>query len=710
MRRKFLIWLSTVIFTVFVLTVGVAYVNFTEHAEDRATATLKNRLNDLMGLLLHANDSTQHVMELNDAGALQRTRAFAEMLRLNPSLLTDQEALQTVANELGVEQICITDGEGCVIAAVPITNVGYDLAEYEQSREFLACLDDPDLEICQRPRANGQDNLPMQYTGIHRKDAPGIVQLGIVTTHEQMVRSNASFGNLAASYQLGENGFIIAYHDGEMLNKSTLPYAETDLLSLPLDKAEVIQMGDKTYFAYALERRHYRLVGLLPTEEVEADSMRAIRSLLFSNLLVFLLLFVVVSFLLQHYVVRGIRQVTEALRRITDGDFNVRVEVEDTPEMSRLSADINAMVDTLQSMGEEKRDSMHRELELARSIQMSAMPGKFPAFPSRQEFDLYAVCHPALTVGGDFYDFFLQDDDHLGFLVADNTESGIPAALNMMRTLSIIRSLARSGADPVTLVSETNRELCESGNGEVRLGLFFGSLEISTGTLRFVNAGVPQALLQHAGQPYEMLSMRSGMVMGAYREAVYNLCTLQLQPGDRLFLYTEGVPAVTDAYNTPFGEAGLQQALSVSAQTVSEVLLQVRSALRRFMNDSEQREDITMLALEYQGRKRSESSLCVAAGQPDEVHEMLQTRMESVFAAPSDIADMQACSNAVLAALPQDLPVNVELVCDETEAALSFRYGGGRSNPLIGLPHLPIHAVRYSFDTENHLSLTKKLI
>lgn len=710
MRRKFLIWLSTVIFTVFVVTVGVAYVNFTAHAEARATATLKNRLGDLMGLILHANDSTQHVMKVNDAGALQRTRAFAEMLRLNPALLTDQEALQTVANDLGVEQICITDGEGRVISAVPASNVGYDLAEYEQSREFMACLADPDREICQRPRANGQHNLPMQYTGIHRRDAPGIVQLGIVTTHEQMVRNNASFGNLAASYQLGEKGFIIAYHDGAILNKSTLPYAETDLLSVPLEKAEVIHLGDTSYFAYAVEKDNYRLVGLLPTEEVDKESMRAVRTMLFSNLLLFLLLFVVVSFLLQHYVVRGIRQVTEALRRIAGGDLNVRVEVEDTPEMSRLSADINAMVDTLQSLGEEKRDSMHRELELARSIQMSSMPGKFPAFPNHQEFDLYAVCNPAMTVGGDFYDFFLLDDDHLGFLVADSTEQGIPAALNMMRSLSVIRSLARSGADPVTLVTETNCALCEAGGGEIRLGLFFGSLEISTGLLSFVNAGAPQALLQHAGGAYEMLSMRSGMVMGVYSEAVYNLCTLQMQPGDRLFLYTEGVLTANDAYNTPFGESGLQQALAVSSQTVSDVLLQVRSALRRYMKDTEQRKDITMLALEYQGRKRSESSLCVEAGQSEAVNEMLQVRMESVFAAPSDISDMQTCCRAVLAALPQDMPVKVDLVCDETRAELSFRYGGGRSNPLVSLPHLPVHAVQYSFDTENHLSLTKKLI
>lgn len=710
MRRKFLIWLSTVIFTVFMVTVGVAYVHFTAHAESRAAMTMNSRLNDLMGLILHANDSMRHVMKVNDAGALQRTRALAEMISLNPNLLNSQESLQKVANELGVEQISVTDGEGHVVAAVPESNVGYNLAEHEQSREFMACLDDPDLEICQRPRANGQNNLPMQYTGIHRKDAPGVVQVGIVTTHEQMVRANASFGKLAANYELGKAGFIIAYHDGAILNKSTLPYAETDLLSIPLEKAEEIQLGEKSYFVYALERDHYRLVGLLPTDEMYHDSMKAVRSMLFSNLLLFVLLFVVVSFLLQHYVVRSIRQVTESLRRIAGGDLNVRVEVEDTPEMRHLSADINAMVDTLQSMGEDKRESMKRELELARSIQMSSMPGKFPAFPGRQEFDLYAVCSPALSVGGDFYDFFLLDDDHLCFLVADNSEKGIPAALNMMRSLSVIRSLARSGADPVTLVSETNRELCNAGGGAIRLGLFFGSLEISSGTLSFVNAGAPQALLQHEGQPYEMLSMRSGMVMGAYSEAVYQLCTLKMQPGDRLFLYTEGVPDAVDVHNTPFGEAGLQAALAGSAQTVSEVLLQVRSALRRHMAEAEQREDITMFALEYQGHKRAESTVNITAAEPEKVNEMLQERLESVFAAPSDIADMQACNNAVLAALPSETMVKVMLVCDETSASLSFCYGGGRSNPLIRLPHLPVHAVYYSYDTENHLSLTKKLL
>ncbi len=711
MRRKFLAWLFAVICTVFSVTVLLAYAHFTRHAEERAAQTMNARLTDLMELIHHAEDGARHVMMVNDASALQRTRALAEMLCLRPELLRNQEALQGVCNELGAEQISITDAQGIVRAAVPATGVGYNLGEHEQSREFLACIADPDKEICQRPALNGQEHLMMQYAGVHRKDAPGVVQIGVLTAHEQALRNNASFGKLAANFRLGDHGHIIAFRDGAVLDKGGLIISEAELLSLPRGVAREVSLNGERYYAYAMEDpgSGYLLVGLMPVSDMYVGAMRSVRSILFSNLALFVMMFVVVSYLLQYYVVRSIRRVNDSLRRIKNGDLNERVDVSDTPEMARLSTDMNAMVDTLQFYAEEKRESMKRELELARTIQMSAMPTKFPPFPNREEFDLYAVCSPALTVGGDYYDFFLIDPNHLGFLVADCSDNGIPAALYMMRCISVTRSLARAGAPPATLMTEANAALCEGNTGELSMSLFYGCLEIDSGRLSYVNAGAPQALLQHEGGAFERLSMISGMVMGVYEAAQYTQGTLQLQPGDRLFLYTAGVLEAADAENTPFGEMRLQEALGGSAARISDVPLMVRSALRRFMQDAEQREDITMLALEYRGHKRREATREVTAGGPEGVDEMLDAQLEAVFAAPNDIADMKATTAAVLAALAPETRVQVCLRCDEHSAELSFRYAGSRHNPMISLPHLPVNDVRYTYDKENLLTLKKAL-
>lgn len=713
MRRKFLLWLFALLLSVFVVTGALAYFYFTHHAEERAAQTMSTRLSDLMELIRHAEAGTQHVMEMNDAGALQRTRALAELLRLNPALLKHQEALQGICNELGAAQIVVTDASGEVIASVPEHLVGYRLGEHEQSQEFMACVDDADAEICQRPHANGQEKLTMQYTGVHRRDARGVVQLGIVTPHEQVVRADASFGKLAANFSLGENGRIVAFRGGALLSGGSLPCSEAELLALPVGKAVPLVLQGEDFYAYAMEQEGYRLVGVLPAADVYRSRGGVLRSLLLSNLVLFLLMFAAVFYLLQYYVVRSIKRVDESLRHITEGDLDTRVMVVgDTPEMIRLSTGLNAMLDALQYYAEEKRENMQRELELARSIQMSAIPGKFPAFPNRAEFDLYAVCAPALTVGGDFYDFFLIDENHLCFMVADCSENGIPAALYMMSSLSVIRSHARTGADPVTLMTETNRALCEGGKGkDIHMSLFYGELEISSGRVRYANAGSSHALLQHAGGAFERLSVKSGMVLGVYDAAEYAEGELQLEVGDRIFLYTEGVLSSSDAENTPFGEMRLQEALGMPAARVSDVLLQVRSSLRRFMGEAEQRQDVTMLALEFQGRKRATGRREVPAGKPEGLPEMFDELMEAVLAAPSDIADMKASCLSVLAALEPELSVEVQLQCDEKQAELSFSYPGARYNPMITLPHLPVNSVRYSYaDDRNLLTLHKELV
>lgn len=706
MRQKFLIWLALLICTAYTVIGVLGYHRAAGQAWLKTEQVVKTRLYDLQELMRHADSGMQHVEDINNESAIEHTRALAEIIRLSPDVLQNQERLQGLCNDLGAEQIAVTDADGVVIAAVPATNVGYDLGSHEQSREFLRCINSPGTEICQRLRPNGSEGKHLQYAGVCRMDAPGVVQIGFRTRHEEMVRNTAAFSQLASNFNIGKNGSIIAFRQGAVLNSEDFPYPTTSLLALPLNQATDIRLGEELYFAYAVENQGNRIVGLLPMKEVYRDLNSTVLSQLLSNLTLFVVIFAALSYLLQRLVIQGIGQINQSLRNITGGDLSERVNVTYTPEFASLSNGINSMVDALQSYGEQSRLNMERELELARSIQLTALPNTFPAFPNRKEFELYATCSQAKSVGGDFYDFFLTDENHLCFLVADVSGQGVPAALFMMRSMSIIRGLARSGAKPLELVRETNSALCEGNSANMRVNLLYACLEISSGELTFVNAGPPQMLLQKESSAYEMVHMRSGISLGIEPGATFTLGRIQLHPGDRIFAYTDGVIKATNMEHAPFGAARLQAALNSRPAHVTDVTRQVSTALREYTENAEQSQDVTMLAIEYIGKQRSRGSVTVQAGSPSAVAELLNEKLEAVFASPLDIDALQDCAGSILATLPPQTEVQVRLACDEESAELVFSYAAPAVNPLLNLSHLPVDSSSFFSDDAQGCTLT----
>lgn len=711
MRRTFLIRLFLLLLALFATMGAGMYVHLTRHVHERAEQLMSGRVNDLLELLVHEDECESSARKLYEETALHRAHAAAELLRLNTAPLQRQEELQELCNLMGAEQVVVTNAEGRIVAAAPSDLRGKDIDEDEQLRDFGACADDPAAEICRTVRPVQAEAATLQYAGVHRRDTAGTLLLGFSTHRLHRERSNEALKRLADHYNVGEQGHIIAFRGGAIINKSSLSCTTSDLLSVPLRTVSELTADGRDYFTYAAENREYRLVALMPAAEIYRNSMKTLRSLLLSNVIIFAVLYAAVALLLQRYVVRGLSRVINALHRITAGDLNERVEVNNTPEFRRLSADINAMVDTLRFYGEEEMADMNRELELARDIQSAALPNRFPAFPHRPEFDLYAACVPAMSVGGDFYDFFLQGEDRLCFLVADISETGVPAALYMMRCMSLIRSVARSGAKPETLARLVNNALCEGQSKNISLSLFYACLRISTGELRFINAGEPQAMLQHDGGTYEPLTMNSGMVMGLSEGATYRECRLTLQPGDRLLLWTRGVTEAENAEHMSFGLEGLRAALAQPAATVTDVIHQTRAAIRRFLNGTPIQSDVTLFALEYRSKKHAKGELSLTAGEQEKAAELFDEQMEAVFAAPADIADMKVTTAAILSALPPECRITMLLTCDESNADLTLRYAEPRYNPLISLPHLPIDQTDYTYQEEegNTLTLHKNL-
>ncbi len=247
--------------------------------------------------------------------------------------------------------------------------------------------------------------------------------------------------------------------------------------------------------------------------------------------------------------------------------------------------------------------SARKELDLATEIQEGMLPGIFPPYPDRQEFDIYATMHPAREVGGDFYDFFLIDDDHLGLVIADVSGKGIPAALLMMASKILISNHASiSDGSPARVLERVNHQICMNNPAEMFVTVWFGVLEISTGRIRAANAGHEYPAVRRAGGGFELYKDTHGFVVGGMDGVRYKEYELTLAPGDALYVYTDGVPEATNAANELFGADRMIASLNREPDAAAEKLLHnVREDIDAFVADAAQFDDITMLCLRYLG-------------------------------------------------------------------------------------------------------------
>ena len=242
------------------------------------------------------------------------------------------------------------------------------------------------------------------------------------------------------------------------------------------------------------------------------------------------------------------------------------------------------------------------ELSLATNIQTSMLPHIFPAFPMRSEFDIYASMDPAKEVGGDFYDYFLIDDDHLGMVIADVSGKGVPAALFMMASKIILQSVAVMGYSPAEVLQRANDAICSNNEAEMFVTVWLGILELSTGKLTAANAGHEYPAFRQPGGKFELYKDKHGFVIGGMEGVKYREYELMLEPGARLFVYTDGVPEATNAEKELFGAERMVRALNENADAAPvEILRGMRGAVDAFVRDAEQFDDLTMLCLEYKG-------------------------------------------------------------------------------------------------------------
>ena len=285
-------------------------------------------------------------------------------------------------------------------------------------------------------------------------------------------------------------------------------------------------------------------------------------------------------------------------------------DLSSTREIKTLAHAIDKMeADTVQAMERlteitAEKERIGTELALATRIQADMLPNIYPAFPERPEFDIFATMDPAKEVGGDFYDFFLIDDTHLGIVMADVSGKGVPAALFMMVSRILVQNYAMTGRSPAEVLQAANEQICANNREEMFVTVWFGSLDTETGVITAANAGHEYPVLMQPGGAFALVKDKHGFVLGGMEGVRYKEYALRLEPGAKLFLYTDGVPEATDGKNEMFGPERMLDALNREPDAPLETILKnVRAAVNAFVGDAEQFDDLTMLCMEYRGIK-----------------------------------------------------------------------------------------------------------
>ena len=249
-----------------------------------------------------------------------------------------------------------------------------------------------------------------------------------------------------------------------------------------------------------------------------------------------------------------------------------------------------------------EKERISAELALAARIQANSLPKVFPPFPERTEFDIYASMDPAKEVGGDLYDFFLIDEDHLGLVIGDVSGKGVPASLFMMVADSLIRNAALSGIGPAKALQTVNAQICARNPEEIFVTVWLGVLEISTGKLTAANAGHEYPALKKADGRFEVVKDKHGFVIGGMDGMRYREYELQLELGSKLFVYTDGLTEATNASEELLGMDRMVAALqSCENGSPKDIILGVNQAVQHFVGTAPQFDDLTMLCVQYNG-------------------------------------------------------------------------------------------------------------
>ena len=466
-------------------------------------------------------------------------------------------------------------------------------------------------------------SVPFYKTAGGRQELWGIVTVDVSLAWLQKIVSEIKTGGDGYAFLISQKGTFVTHPDKRLiLNKSIFSLSwdlgDSKLAELGLamtsggtgvvESRDIID-GDRCWLAYApLSTTGWSIGLVFPRNDLMADVDRHFRMTLALGVLGLAILCGVII-----WIARGItnplRALTEATKNMAAGDLDRALpEMNFRDEVGTLADSFTAMQHSLQTYITDltkttaAKERIESELKIAHNIQMSMLPRTFPPFPERSDMDVYAMLLPAREVGGDLYDFFFMDEDHLCFAVGDVSGKGMPAAFHMAITKILIKTKATQGLPPEAILARVNEDLSLDNPTMMFVTVFLGVLNVRTGELVYANGGHPPPYVLRKTGEISALPVTGGMALGIDGDFVYRSRSVMLQKNDTVFIYSDGVTEATDAQYQLFGDNRLEAALNgLQDQPLKNITDGVLTVIEAFAQNEPQTDDITMMAVRYFG-------------------------------------------------------------------------------------------------------------
>ncbi len=386
------------------------------------------------------------------------------------------------------------------------------------------------------------------------------------------------------------------YHD--LLGTPIAPDIAKELLEKGVARAFQDYRGDRGYTVYqALRDENQKIVGAfvgVTDYQIMSQNVRVAQDHIFWSVL---LLIFISGFIISYLSFRWTRSLENMKTRIQAVSTNAI----SSHHLSAKKSDIYRTLSDIETSLQDKK-RMEAELAFANLLQLNMLPNDFPVFPDYPEVDIYATMTPAKEVGGDFYDMFMPDQEHVAVVIGDVSGKGMPAALFMVSVKTLIQNSVEQNQSLDQMFEKVNNTLCAVNKLGMFVTVWFGLLELATGQLRYINAGHNPPLLLDTNGTAQWLKQRSGFVLAGKRNMKYKTFDLTMSPGQKLLLYTDGVTEAKTAQKAMFGD---QRLLDYMTEHVTDglqkTLAGIKNTVKDFVGDAEQFDDMTMLMLSYQG-------------------------------------------------------------------------------------------------------------
>ena len=581
-------------------------------------------------LILHngmAQIETQEVftVAINDVEAAVREKSNRQLLEIAEQVKQEYENDPTVSlpgltEKYDIKEINVVDPNGIITNSTEADVINnYDMNSKAQSKEFVDKLRVQESFVQEYSPRGKDESVWRKYAAVNLTDG-GFIQVGYDA--EQFHKMLNEFViDVTKDRHVGSNGFV-AVLDEQLCLVIDNAYAGKHVSAIGIHPPKEMTQGQTATALYNADVidgisnlsaeymyvfkfvEGYCLIAAMPAAEAMFMRDASMLTSIFMQVLIFATLFVFIYILIKRVIINNLKKINDTLAQITDGDLSVTVDVRSNAEFASLSDDINSTVATLKRYIAEAAARIDKELEYAKQIQLSALPTNFP---NGDNYSIYAKMIAAKEVGGDFYDFYKLNDTTVAFLAADVSGKGIPAAMFMMTAKTIIKDLAEGGMGVNDIFTKANEKLCENNESGMFVTAWMGILDLTTGKVQFANAGHNPPLLKRAGGSFEYLKTRAGFVLAGMEGVRYRAGEITLNPGDRLFLYTDGVTEATNVDNKLYGEDRLLSFMNYGASMKATKLLPALKAnIDEFVGEAPQFDDITMLIFDYKPQKGGE--------------------------------------------------------------------------------------------------------